>query len=56
MGSESTYSKRKAAIVTGSGTGVGAATALALREPLITANRKHFAVIPGLTLHPFQPP
>ena len=30
MGSESTYSKRKAAIVTGSGTGVGAATALAL--------------------------
>jgi predicted nucleic acid-binding protein len=32
-----------------------AATALELRQPLITANRKHFAIVPGLMLQLFQP-
>jgi len=32
-----------------------AATALEIRQPLITANRKHFAIIPGLSLQLFQP-
>lgn len=32
-----------------------AATALQIRQPLITANRKHFVVIPGLILQLFQP-
>lgn len=31
-----------------------AATALELRQPLITANRKHFAIVPGLMLQLFQ--
>ena len=32
-----------------------AATALEIRPPLITANRKHFAIISGLSLQLFQP-
>lgn len=32
-----------------------AATAVEYTEPLVTGNRKHFAIIPGLDLRIFQP-